>query len=86
MIRTLSASSLVRWQPLGADLLLRGIWHNAQIRFDGLVAGELLLGLRVVNRAGGRLGFWQSIARIIGYLILPGIYNVRFYSLCFVRF
>jgi uncharacterized RDD family membrane protein YckC len=44
----------------------------------GQTLGMMLMGLRVANRAGGRLGFWQAIVRIIGYLILPGIYFFGF--------
>jgi len=44
----------------------------------GQTVGMMLLGLRVVNRAGGRPSLGQALRRVIGYLLLPGIYFFGF--------
>jgi uncharacterized RDD family membrane protein YckC len=44
----------------------------------GQTLGMMLLGLRVVSRTGGRVTFGRAILRIIGYILLPGIFFLGF--------
>jgi uncharacterized RDD family membrane protein YckC len=44
----------------------------------GQTLGMMLLGLRVVSRAGGRVTFVRAILRIIGYFLLPGVFFFGF--------
>jgi uncharacterized RDD family membrane protein YckC len=45
----------------------------------GQTLGMMLLGVRVVNREGGRVTLWRAIRRLIGYFVLPGIFFLGFF-------
>lgn len=44
----------------------------------GQTLGMMLLGVRAVSRSGGRITLWRAILRIIGYILLPGIFLLGF--------
>lgn len=44
----------------------------------GQTPGMMLLGLRVVSHDGGHLSFWQSLRRLIGYVISVALFFLGF--------
>lgn len=63
------SNPLVQVLPLSfgvAVIYLTQSWSNT-----GRTYGDALLGLRVVSRGGGRIGFVRSLARAVFCLLLP---------------
>jgi uncharacterized RDD family membrane protein YckC len=51
---------------VGAVLYLTVAWATT-----GRTLGAQLMGLRVLSRRGGRLGWWRSTVRALAYVIFP---------------
>jgi uncharacterized RDD family membrane protein YckC len=45
----------------------------------GQTLGMMLLGVRVVNRNGGRVTLARAILRMLGYFLLPGVFFLGFF-------